>query len=108
MRAPQPAPQVSKSKALITLSCLAAFLVAIAAAAVPELHRHLHADAAQAEHECAITIVQSGVTLADASPAISAPPRAVPFLAAAPLHPVWVPPLFSTARVFEHAPPPLS
>jgi hypothetical protein len=96
-------------RALFSVGSLAAFLFAITLAAAPGVHEHLHADASQAQHECAVTILGSGkFQLADSAPVAAAPAAAVPASTVAPLHPVWVPPVFLRACIFEHAPPALS
>lgn len=90
------------------LACLAAFVVAIAAAAIPQLHEALHNDATLPQHECAITIVETGIESGDAPLVLSAP-QSAPLSSPAPaLQPVWVPSPFLAACVFEHAPPALS
>lgn len=87
---------------------LGAFLLTVALAAAPGLHHHLHADAGQAQHECAITVVESGTAPND-PPSLAAVAQPVSvFWKAAPVHSVWVPAPFVLSRVFEHAPPALS
>ena len=103
---PQPQnPPWSVSKALIALSCVAAFFIATTAAVVPELHCWLHKDAAQLEHECAITLLEAGVSAADAPTTVAASQAAVESSEGTPLQPVWVPSIFSRACIFAHAPP---
>jgi len=98
----------SRRCAAIALAALSAFLFAFVLSAAPALHEHLHSDAAHSQHECAITIVESGIETGDAPPAVAAPEAATFFSTAAALHPVWVPALFQQAHVFAHAPPALS
>ena len=95
-------------RAAISFAVLSAFLLAFVLSAAPALHEHLHSDAAHPQHECAITIVESGVDTGDAPLSIAAPRAATLFCTVPPLSPVWVPALFHDARVFEHAPPALS
>ena len=95
-------------RAAVALAALSAFLFAFVLSAAPALHEHLHSDAAHPQHQCAITIVESGIDSGDA-PRLIAAPGAAPLLATIPtLHPVWVPAPFLSASVFEHAPPVLS
>ena len=95
-------------RAAICFAALSAFLFAFVLSAAPALHEHLHSDAAHPQHECAITIVESGIESGDAPLAIAGPQPATLFSNVPALHPVWVPALFQCARVFEHAPPALS
>ena len=97
-----------KRRAAISFAVLSAFLFAFVLSAAPALHEHLHSDVAHPHHECAITIVESGIESGGAPVALPAA-EAASLLAIVPsLHPVWVPALFQRARVFEHAPPALS
>jgi len=57
----------------MALAALSAFLFAFVLSAAPALHEHLHSDAAHSQHECAITIVESGIETGDAPPAVAAP-----------------------------------
>ena len=95
-------------RAAIALAALSSFLFAFVLSAAPALHEHLHSDAAHPQHECAITIVESGVESGAEPLRIAAPQSATLFSTGAALHPVWVPALFLAASVFEHAPPALS
>ena len=95
-------------RAAVALAALSAFLFAFVLSAAPALHEHLHSDAAHPQHECAITIVESGVESGDEPLRIAGAQPATLFSTVPPLHPVWVPALFHRARVFEHAPPSLS
>ena len=95
-------------RAAIALAALGAFLLAFVLSAAPALHEHLHSDAAHPQHECAITIVETGIETGDAPLTIAAPQAVTLFSSVPALHPVWVPALFQGARVFEHAPPALS
>ena len=100
--------RASPARSFIALAALSAFLFAFVLAASPGWHQHLHADAAQSQHECAITVVQSGTELNESAPLPTAP-QPVALVSTIPaLHPVWVAPPFSYARIFEHAPPALS
>ena len=95
-------------RAALALVALGSFLFAYVLSAAPALHEHLHSDAAHPQHECAITIVESGVETNDAPLGVAAPEWAALSAHVSALHPVWVPALFLAARVFEHAPPALS
>ncbi len=90
---------------LTAIACIAAFLFAIAAASVPQLHHAFHTDAQQPQHECAITIVETGIESGDAALGLAAPGSAPVAAKLVALHPTWVPSLFLGACVFEHAPP---
>ena len=95
-------------RAAIALAALGAFLLAFVLSAAPALHDHLHSDAAHPQHECAITIVESGAERGDEPLRIAGPQSATLSSTVAALHSVWVPAPFLTASVFEHAPPALS
>lgn len=92
----------------VALAALSSFLFAFVLSAAPALHEHLHSDAGHPQHECAITIVATGIEAGDAPLTVAAPQPVSLFSTVAALHPVWVPALFQRARVFEHAPPALS
>jgi iron complex outermembrane receptor protein len=63
----------------------------------------------QTQHECAATIIGSGkVQLGDSAPLLAGPAGAALIGTVATLHPAWVPSVFSSACIFEHAPPALS
>jgi hypothetical protein len=96
-------------RALFALASVAAFLFAITLAAAPGLHSHFHADAAHAQHECAVTILGSGkIEIGGAAAAVPVPSGSCCVASVTPLHPEWVQPLFLSSSVFEHAPPALS
>ena len=95
-------------RAVVALAALSAFLLAFVLSAAPALHEHLHSDAAHPQHECAITIAESGIESGDA-PLTSARPESATLFATVPaLNPIAVPSLFLSACAFEHAPPALS
>ena len=95
-------------RAAVALAALSSFLFAFLLSAAPALHEHLHSDAGHPQHECALTIVETGIESDDAPLAVAVP-RAVSLFSTVPaLQPVWLPALFQRARVFEHAPPALS
>ena len=96
------------SHALAAAVFIAAFLAVGALAAAPALHTHLHSDAANPHHECAITVVQSGIECGDGPLRVAAPGARTLFCNVAVLPSVWVPALFLGACIFEHAPPALS
>ena len=92
----------------VSLLCAGAFLLALIVAVAPGLHSHLHDDAGHPQHECAITIVESGIESGDA-PAKSARPESATLFATVPaLNPVSLPSPFLSSCAFEHAPPALS
>jgi hypothetical protein len=95
-------------RAAVALAALSSFLFAFVLSAAPALHEHLHSDAAHPQHECAITIVESGIETGGASLSLAAPQPATLFATVQTLHPVWVPAPFLRAHVFAHAPPALS
>ena len=95
-------------RAAIALAALSSFLFAFVLSAAPALHEHLHSDAAHPQHECVITIVETGIESGDAPPAVAAPQAVTLSSTVTVLHPVWVPAIFQRSRVFEHAPPALS
>ena len=95
-------------RAAIAAAALGAFLLAFVLSAAPALHEHLHSDAAHPQHECAITIVESGVESGGDLLSVAGPQPATLFSTIPALHPVWVPATFQRAHVFEHAPPALS
>ena len=99
---------MTKRRAAVALAALSAFLLAFVLSAAPALHEHLHSDAAHSQHECAISIVESGVQTANAPLTVAAPQLIALLSSASPLRAVWVPAVFLTARVFEHAPPAFS
>jgi hypothetical protein len=94
--------------AAIVLAALSSFLFAFVLSAAPALHEHLHSDAEHPQHECAITVVESGVDTGDAQLNVAAPEAATLFATIPALHPVWVAAPFLSACVFAHAPPVLS
>lgn len=83
---------------------LALFGVSLALASSPALHKLAHADADQADHACAATLILSG---GNDLPLGAAVPLLLPAaIEPAPqLSPVLVPPLFLTAYLHEHSPP---
>jgi hypothetical protein len=93
-------------RSAIHLGLIGAFIFAIVLSVSPNLHERFHPDAKQAHHECAVTFIAAG-NYDHAAP----PPLFVrAFLPSqisdvATLSPVWVPSPFSSARIFEHAPP---
>ena len=99
---------ISRGRAAVVLAALSSLLFALVLTALPAIHEHLHSDAAHPQHECAMTIVESGIDTGDAPLAVAAPHAVTLFSAVAALHPVWVPALFQRARIYEHAPPALS
>jgi len=86
---------------------LAHLLMVLAMAASPDLHSFFHHDADDGDHECAVTHYWFGDhgDGAPAQPVIVHPSGCeIPFTCAP--HPSqWVPSIFVTLRIFEHAPP---
>lgn len=96
-------------RAAIHLGLIGAFIFAIALSVSPQLHERFHPDAKQVAHECAVTLIASGTYEHGVAP--------LPLMVEAPLvafhQPVlrvreWVASPFLCARIFEHAPPPIS
>ncbi len=84
---------------------LSALLWVLALAAAPQLHELIHADSGSGNHECAVTLIQSG--------GVDDAPVVIVLIAWLPIcHFVFpkcdaqgAPSLFLTRAVFEHAPP---
>lgn len=84
---------------------LSALLWVLALAASPRLHERIHADSGSANHECAVTLIQSG--------GVDDAPPAMVLVAWLPVcdfvfskcDAQGAPSLFLTRAVFEHAPP---
>jgi hypothetical protein len=84
---------------------VAALLWILALAVAPRWHESVHHDSNGSRHECAVTLLRSGVW--DSTPV---PDLAIGIGAAwgreeAIPHVAWVPSVFLTGGVFEHAPP---
>ncbi len=86
-------------------------IMALAMAVAPDLHEHLHHDAGDSHHECAVTHLIQG-DFGDATPP---PSLAIAPVQAAPSNEVFaddtpasVTPLWLANGVLEHAPPQLS
>ncbi|MEY2395916.1 MAG: hypothetical protein QOF94_2261 [Acidobacteriaceae bacterium] len=93
----------------VTSALLLAFASALILSVAPQLHERLHKNAAQAGHECAVTLVATGgYQQTDAAPVFAAPELAAHFSRLPTSNPVWVATLFLGASIFEHAPPALS
>jgi hypothetical protein len=91
--------------ALVTL-VLAGMLLAVLMSASPDLHRRLHHDADDQQHECLVTVLHAGGCDAAApAPVLAAVHQVILFTAAPILHAQWVEPLFLSNCVLEHAPP---
>jgi hypothetical protein len=85
---------------------IAAFLIVLAMEACPAFHEFIHNDAGADDHECAVTLFQSGAchsapvlafVVGDISPLCF---FEVPAVAGQ-----WVPGIFLTRNILEHAPP---
>lgn len=87
---------------------LGGFALAVVAAASPELHKQLHHDSGEAQHQCLVTLLGSGGVdhLPTASFAVDlvAPPWSEPIDREG----VVAHSFFLECSVFEHAPPPIS
>lgn len=95
--------------AFVSLAVLAAFLFAFTLSAAPGLHEHFHADAAKAQHECAVTVIDSGkYQLTEPLLGVCCPVLPVNGSTVSALTPVWVAAPFLSAAVLEHAPPAFS
>src|SRR5919201_2950591 len=82
-----------------------ALLYVLALAACPQLHEQIHHDTGQSQHECAVTLMQSGGCDSAPAPVMAAtfvPARRFNF---AELPSKLVASVFLTSRVLEHAPP---
>jgi hypothetical protein len=83
----------------------AAILLTLCLSATPNLHERVHPTSASI-HECAVTLIASGVCHhGNASPLMIAPAAAVQLSKIPALIPHWVESPFLRARIFEHAPP---
>lgn len=84
---------------------LLGFAWTLVLAASPDLHEAAHHDAGDEHHECAVTLIHAGGIENSPAPTFSvvALPRVFANLGAPRLD--WVPSLFSTSSVLEHAPP---
>lgn len=98
----------SVALSFVAFFSLGSLFFAFLLAASPAWHQHFHSDAAQPQHECAITVVESGTELNDSAPVPTAPRLVTQISTIRALNPVWVAAPFSGAHVFEHAPPALS
>jgi hypothetical protein len=84
-------------------------LSAFALSVLPHWHELLHSDAQAPQHECAVTLVNSGTHHHPTPAPLLARPIPTLQLSFVPvLHPVWVASPFIGARVLEHAPPALA
>jgi hypothetical protein len=93
-------------KALVFL-LVANFLMVVALAASPQLHKLFHDDADHCDHECAVTVMISGGSDGSTPPQVfDAGTLLVQGSNLLPeIHPSDVPSLFLSAHIFEHAPP---
>ena len=95
-------------RSAIQIGLVFGFIFSVALSVSPALHERFHRDAKQAHHECAVTVLASGSVHHAATPNVVAPPVSVSeFARLSALTSVWVPPVFFSSRVFEHAPPAL-
>jgi hypothetical protein len=93
-------------RAFVAACVFAAFALALALSASPQLHQRVHKDANRVEHNCAVTMIASGsYDHAAHVPLVSAPIPAFEFSKIPVLTPCWVQSPFLGACIFEHAPP---
>lgn len=94
---------------LVIATALFSFLIALTFAVAPQWHEQFHVDAANQQHECAVSLIVAGKCHHAAPPDLVAAPSVavVPSILPA-LHSVWVEAPFLGASIFEHAPPALS
>jgi acetyl esterase/lipase len=83
--------RTTTARKAVWLLCLALFLSLQAVAAVPGLHRLLHHDADQADHQCAVTLLSHGNLHVSTAPQTSILlPAAFCFIMARPCDPIFV------------------
>jgi hypothetical protein len=93
-------------RAFVAAFVSAAFLCALALSASPQLHQRVHKDANRVEHNCAATMIASGIyNHAAHPPLLSGPVPVIHFSKIPALTPQWVESPFLGACIFEHAPP---
>jgi hypothetical protein len=95
-------------RVIIHFGLIGAFFFAIALASSPQLHERLHADAAQSQHECVVTLVSSGGCEHMPCAILVRPAPQYPEIARPVAESLSIAPLFLTGRILEHAPPPIS
>lgn len=81
-------------------------IAVLAMAASPSLHHWIHQDADH-DDDCAVVVYLSGRCEGPPAPVLVAAPLLgeLPSAAPAPTRAIWVESIFSTNRVYEHAPP---
>lgn len=85
---------------------VAGFAWAILLSVAPEWHERIHADANHVAHSCAVTFIAGGQCEHSAHDPISTEPHPpVSFDRMAALNCFWVPSVFLSASLLEHAPP---
>src|ERR1700761_212033 len=72
----------------LSLLCLTELFALMVLAAVPALHHHLHPDANNSDHECAVTLFATGKLDAASAPPATLPPSS--FVVTVALQPVSV------------------
>ena len=93
----------------VAVLAAAAFMWVLVLSASPGLHHRIHGGGDLNEYACAVTYVQLGSYLHSVSPGhAQVAQRADQFATVPELTSRWVPSPFLGARIFEHAPPPLS
>jgi hypothetical protein len=99
-------PNSSVSRAIIASWLCAALLCALALSMLPRWHEMVHPDANSSQHECAVTLINSGnYQQLSSAPLVVVPVPVLEFCFVPTLRPVWVASSFGSARIFEHAPP---
>lgn len=94
---------------LVASALIGALLFALTLAAAPQLHAWVHLDSNVPDHECAVTLIASGSFEHCAAPVVVMIPQPAQHFATIPTFTVvWVAAPFSSAAIFEHAPPALS
>jgi hypothetical protein len=93
-------------RSAIQIGLVFAFIFGVALSVSPSLHERFHADAKQAHHQCAVTVLASGSFHHAGTPKVTVPLVSVSQVTRLrALTSVWVPAVFSSSHIFEHAPP---
>ena len=94
------------ARALVAAVLFAAFSCILLVSVSPQSHARIHADADQAGHVCAVTLMASGSCEHSAPPPlVIVPLPVVQFFKIPALTPCWVQSPFLGAHIFEHGPP---
>jgi hypothetical protein len=95
------------NRALVAAVLSAAMAWVLILAVAPGVHTHIHSDANQVEHVCAVTLVSAG-SVESGPPPVSAAAIDSQSSEAPVLSSTWVQSLVLIAHVFAHAPPAFS